>query len=52
MKKLFFLLILTALAACSAKLKMNDVILSDRVLNLEEYFSRETVAYGVRCGYS
>lgn len=46
MKKLFLIAILTVLTACSAKPKINDAILSDRMLNLEEFFAGETIAYG------
>lgn len=44
MKKLFALLSLTFLVACSAKPRINDTILSDRVLNLEDFLAGETVA--------
>ena len=37
---------LTVLAACSAKPRIPDTFLSDRKLNLEEFFEGKTVAYG------
>ena len=36
----------TALAACTAKPGLDDDLLSDRTLNLEEFFSGDLVAYG------
>ena len=42
----FALLAVLGLAACVGKPSLNDDTLSDRQLNLEEFFAGETVAYG------
>lgn len=46
MKALFALLAVTVLIGCSGKPDLNGEILSDRALNLEEFFEGETVAHG------
>jgi len=46
MKYALAALIMTGLVACSGKPDRGDKILSDRELNLEEFFEGRTVAYG------
>ncbi len=46
MKKLFALLTLSLVMACSAVPDIEDAPLSDRALNLEEFFEGKTVAHG------
>lgn len=46
MRKLFAVLALVALTGCSSKPDLTDKALSDRSLNLEEFFEGHTVAHG------
>ena len=46
MKFAFLVLTLLTLAGCAGKPGPNDDVLSDRALNLEEFFEGRTVAYG------
>ncbi|MCO4840466.1 MAG: DUF3833 domain-containing protein [Rhodobacteraceae bacterium] len=46
MKKILTVLVLAGLTACTGKPDLSDTTLSERDLNLEEFFEGETVAYG------
>ena len=46
MRQILFGALLMVLAACTGKPSLNDASLSDRKLNLEEFFAGRTVAYG------
>jgi len=46
MKKLFVVLCLVGLSACTGKPDLSDKTVSERELNLEDFFQGETVAYG------
>ncbi|MGB7262452.1 MAG: DUF3833 domain-containing protein [Albidovulum sp.] len=46
MKKTIALLVISALSACSGAPNLADRALSDRQLNLEEFFEGKTVAHG------
>jgi hypothetical protein len=45
-KKLLAISVIVGLTACSGRPELSDKTLSERELNLEEFFQGETVAYG------